>query len=135
MKAMMAIATAAALATMGMIEGVARAEPARASDASCAAREASVYFAPGGAELNAFSKQIIDRIAADAKACGRAQVAADAPNGAMKAQRMGAIASAFAADGVHLAALKAAPSAAKAAYAPGETMTERTAVLRLIPTH
>ena len=130
MKAMMAIAAAAALATIGMIEGVAHADPVAAS---CAARQAQIYFAPGSADLNAFSKRIIDRIAADAKACGRAQVAVDAPEGALKARRMTAIASAFAAQGVHIVIARAAPAARKVAYSASETMIDRTAAIRLTP--
>ena len=130
MKAMMAIATAAALATIGMIEGVAHADPVAAS---CEARQALVYFAPGSADLNAFSNKIIDRIAADAKACGRAQVAVDAPEGALKLRRMTAIAGAFAADGVNIIIARAPPAASKVAYAASETMIDRTATLRLMP--
>ena len=73
MKAMMAIATAAALATIGVIEGAAHAQTPQPS-ASCRTHEASIYFEKNGVELNPFSRQIIARLAADAKSCGRAQV-------------------------------------------------------------
>jgi hypothetical protein len=127
MKTMMAIAVAAALATMGMIEGVARAEPAPATGA-CATHQASIYFARNAVELNAWSKQIVARLAADAKACGRAQVIADAPDGALKPQRAAAISRAFAANGVQAILVHASSTG----MAPAdESVLDRAAAVRV----
>jgi hypothetical protein len=131
MKTMMAIAVAAALATMGMIEGVARAEPVSANGpatGACATHQASIYFARNAIALNSYSKQIIARLAADAKACGRAQVIADAPDGALKPQRAAAISSAFAANGVQAILLHASSTSAPAA---DESVLDRAAAVRL----
>jgi hypothetical protein len=131
MKTMMAIAVGVALATMGMIEGVARAEPVPANTlatGACATHAASIYFARNAVELNSWSRQIVARLAADAKACGRSQVFADAPDGALKPQRAAAISKAFAANGVqavlvHVSSTSTAPL--------DESVLDRAAAVRV----
>jgi hypothetical protein len=127
MKTMMAIAVATALATMGMIEGVARAEPAPATGA-CATHAASIYFEKNRVELNSYSRQIVARLAADTKSCGRSLVFADAPNGALKTQRSAAISGAFAANGVHVILARAASTDISPA---NENVLDRAASVRV----
>jgi hypothetical protein len=127
MKTMMAIAVAAAVATVGMIEGVARADTLPATGA-CATHQASIYFAKNAVELNSYSKQVVARLAVDAKACGRSQVFADAPNGALKPQRAAAISSVFAANGVQAVLVRASSTDT----APtNESVLDRAAAVRV----
>ena len=127
MKSMMAIAAAAALATVGMIEGVARADTAPATGA-CASHQASIYFEKNAVELNSYSRKIVARLAADVKACGRAQVIADAPDGALKPQRANAIFRAFAANGIQAILIHAASTST----APvDESVLDRAAAVRV----
>jgi hypothetical protein len=127
MKTMMAIAVAAALATVGMIEGVARADTLPATGA-CAMHQGAIYFAKNAVELNAYSRQVVARLAADAKACGRAQVFADAPDGALKPQRAAAISSAFRANGVEAVLIRV--SSTDTAPANGSVL-DRAAAIRV----
>jgi hypothetical protein len=127
MKTMMAIAVAAALATVGMIEGVARADTLPAAGA-CATHQGSIYFAKNAVELNAYSRQVVARLAADAKMCGRAQVFADAPDGALKPQRAAAISSAFRAKGVEAVLIRASSTDTAPA---SESVLDRAAAVRV----
>jgi hypothetical protein len=52
-------------------------DAASADEPSCAGREASVYFEKGKSEINDFSKAVVERVAAEAKACGVTTVVAD----------------------------------------------------------
>ena len=127
MKAMMAIAAAAALATLGMVTSIARADPFPTTGA-CAMHQASIYFEKDAVELNSYSKAIIARLAAEAKACGRSQVYADAPNGALKLQRGAAIFRAFAATGVPVILVRATSTNA----APiDDSVLDRAAAVRV----
>lgn len=72
---------------------------------SCSTREASVYFENGNMKLNDFSTAVIDRVAAEAKACGAAQVVAQSNSDA----RAQAVSKAFEARGVQVVVVTQPP--------------------------
>ena len=65
---------------------------------SCPDRAASVYFENGKTKLNQFSQAVIDRVAAEAKACGATQVVARSDSDA----RADAVSKAFEARGLQV---------------------------------
>jgi len=72
-------------------------DTASAQEASCDGREVSVYFEKGKSEINDFSKAVVERVAAEAKACGITTVVADTK---VDGRRAAAIAKAFQPSGV-----------------------------------
>lgn len=65
--------------------------------ATCPTHEVSLYFEQGKTEFNEFSRQLVERVAAEAKACGARQIVAETP---VTGQRAKAVRQAFAARGV-----------------------------------
>jgi hypothetical protein len=65
--------------------------------ATCPVREASVYFERGEPHMNAFSTAVIERVAAEAHACGAREIFAETSVGGDYAE---AISSAFRARGL-----------------------------------
>jgi ABC-type sugar transport system substrate-binding protein len=84
--------SAALIGLVGFVYDTATADKAMA----CPDRAASVYFETGKTNLNPFSEAVIDRVAAEAKACGAAQVVAQADSEA----RAKAVSKAFESRGV-----------------------------------
>ncbi|MBI1358677.1 MAG: hypothetical protein GC155_00155 [Alphaproteobacteria bacterium] len=126
MKAMMAIAVGMALATMAGVEGVAHA------DSPCASEQASIYFEKDRSDVTPASREIVDRLAAQAKSCRRAQVVADAPQGALHDARANALRRSFAQAGVHVVLASSSPLQASASIGE-ELVLGRSAVLRVEP--
>jgi hypothetical protein len=91
--------------------------------ASCSAREVSIYFDKDTTAFNKFSQQLVERVAADAKACGAPQVVAEVKSGPERAQ---AVSHAFNDLGVGVILTgnpKRVPSA--------ETLADREVVIRV----
>ena len=65
---------------------------------ACPDRESAVYFENGKTRLNEFSNVVIDRVAAEAKACGAREVVAETNSNA----RAQAVANAFEARGLQV---------------------------------
>jgi ABC-type sugar transport system substrate-binding protein len=78
-------ALAAALGAMMVTPAEAQAAP------HCADREVVLYFEKGEADFNEFSQALLAKVADAARACGVAQVTAQAPEGALAAQRAAAV--------------------------------------------
>src|SRR5579871_2477392 len=123
MKTMMAIAVGAALTTMALVNS------AHADPAPCGDRQASIYFEKDEASLSPASREIVHRLAADAKSCGRAQITAQAPSGALAQARAKALRAAFAEAGV-VVTLVEKPTLSIAA-AKGDFIADRAASVRL----
>ncbi len=71
----------------GFIYDAANAQSLYAKDpAVCSSREVSIYFDKDTTEFNKFSQQLVERIAADAKACGAKQIVAEVKSGPERAQ-------------------------------------------------
>jgi hypothetical protein len=104
--------------------GVAFIYDASAQAPSCSGREASVYFEKGKSELNGFSKVVIERVAAEAKACGLTTVVAETK---VDGKRADALANAFKPLG--LTVVVAGPPAL--APAAGDFIADRAASVRL----
>ena len=126
MKTMMAIAVGTALATCAAVVGVAHADPLCASD------QASVYFEKDRSDVTPASREIVDRLASQAKSCGRAQVIADAPQGALHDARANALRRSFAQAGVHLV-LASSSTLQPAPRAGAELILDRSAIVRVEP--
>lgn len=90
---------------------------------ACPDREASVYFEKGEARFNDFSTAVIERVAAEARACGAQAVVAETSIGGAYAE---AITSAFDAKGLNV--IVAAPPTAPPA---GDFIAGRAANVRL----
>lgn len=74
---------------------------ARTLPEDCTGRQAAVYFEQGSARVSAASKVVLERIAAEAKACGKsAKLVAEAPQGDLERRRAEALESMFANTGV-----------------------------------
>jgi len=89
---------------------------------SCSDREAAVYFEKDKTSLNEFSKVVIERVAAEAIACGATQVVAETNSEA----RAKAVSKAFEARGLQV--IVVTPPALPAAE---EFIAGRTAQVRL----
>lgn len=71
----------------GFVYDQASAQPLHAQQAaSCSGREVSIYFDKDTTAFNKFSQQLVERVAADAKACGATQIVADVKSGPERAQ-------------------------------------------------
>jgi hypothetical protein len=90
---------------------------------ACPEREASVYFEKGEPRFNDFSTAVIERVAAEARACGAREVVAETSIGGPYAD---AISSAFVAKGLNV--VVAAPPTPPAA---GDFIAGRAASVRL----
>ena len=99
-------------------------DTAFAQEAACEGRKVSVYFEKGKSEINDFSKAVVERVAAEAKACGITTVVADAR---IDGRRATAIAKAFQPSGVKVV-LAGNPSLAPA---KGDFIADRAATVRL----
>jgi hypothetical protein len=89
----------------------------------CPAREAAVYFEKGEPRFNEFSTAVIERVAAEARACGAREVVAETSIGGAYVE---AITSAFDAKGLNVVVAQPAivPDA-------GDFITGRAASVRL----
>lgn len=99
-------------------------DAASAQEASCEGREVSVYFEKGKSDINDFSRAVVERIAAEAKACGITTVIADTK---VDGRRAAAIAEAFQPSGVKVV-LAGNPSLAPA---NGDFIADRAVTVRL----
>lgn len=99
-------------------------DAASAQEASCEGREVSVYFEKGKSDINDFSRAVVERIAAEAKACGITTVIADTK---VDGRRAAAIAKAFRPSGVKIV-LAGNPSLAPA---NGDFIADRAVTVRL----
>lgn len=109
----------------GFIYDAAHAQSLYAKDpASCSSREVSIYFDKDTTAFNKFSQQLVERIAADAKACGARQIVAEVKSGPERAQ---AVSHAFNDLGVGVI-LTGNPKLVPAA----ETLADREVVVRVV---
>jgi ABC-type sugar transport system substrate-binding protein len=99
-------------------------DAASAGEPLCAGREVSVYFEKGKSEINEFSKAVVERVAAEAKACGIDTVVADTK---VDSRRTAAITEAFEPLGVKVVVAGNPPSAP----ASGDFIADRAATVRL----
>jgi len=75
-------------------------EPRKLPD-DCTSRQAAVYFEQGSARVSASSKAVLERIAAEAKACGKsAKLVAEAPQDDLERRRAEALEAMFVNKGV-----------------------------------
>ncbi len=86
---------ALALGVAAFAYDTARAEP----PVDCPTQEVSLYFEHGKSEFNDFSKQLVERVAAEAKACGARQIVAETKVGGERART---VQQAFASRGVEV---------------------------------
>jgi hypothetical protein len=100
---------------------------ASAQAPSCSSREVSVYFEKGKAELNGFSKAVVERVATEAKACGLTTVVAETK---VDGKRAAALSKAFKPLGLTVI-LAGSPALAPAA---GDFIADRAASVRLTMT-
>lgn len=61
---------------------------AQTSATSCSGREVSIYFDKDTTEFNQFSKQLVERVATEAKTCGAKEVVAEVKSGPERAQAL-----------------------------------------------
>ncbi len=101
-------------------------DAASAQDAFCEGLEVSVYFEKGKSEINDFSKVVVERVAAEAKACGITTIVADTNVEGRRAVAI-AIAKAFQPSGVRVV-FAGNPSLAPA---DGDFIADRAATVRL----
>jgi hypothetical protein len=102
MKALTAMTVGAAMIGLaGFVYDTATADQLMA----CPDREAAVYFENGKTRLNDFSNVVIDRVAAEAKACGAHEVVAETSSDA----RAKAVAKAFEARGLQVVVVTPPP--------------------------
>jgi len=94
---------------------------------ACPEREASVYFEKGEPRFNAFSTAVIERVAAEARACGARQVVAETSIGGAYAE---AIASAFQAKGLDIIVAQPPLPAASADFVAGRAANVRLTMHR-----
>jgi hypothetical protein len=99
-------------------------DAASAREQACEGREASIYFEKGKTEFNDFSKVVVERVAAEAKACGISQIVASTKAGGKRAE---AIARAFEPLGVKVILVGQPPTAP----AVGDFISDRAASVRL----
>lgn len=120
------------IAFVGMgVASYVTAKEAHAQQAACSAREVTLYFEKDGVAVNAASRAIVEKLAADAKACGAKDVIVDAPNGALERRRASAIESAFRQQGVTATLVLPATLEPKPVV---ETVLDRAARVRISPT-
>lgn len=91
---------------------------------ACPQREVALYFEKGATEFNDMSKQLVQRVALEAKACGAKQVVAETKGG----ERAAAISQAFEPFGVRVILVSPRLSTS------GDGISDRTATVRLGPT-
>lgn len=84
---------ALALGAAAFAYDTARADP----PANCPSHEVSLYFEQGQNEFNTFSKQLVERVAGEAKECGARQIVAETP---VTGERAKAIQQAFESRGI-----------------------------------
>jgi hypothetical protein len=99
-------------------------DTASADEPACAGREASIYFEKGRNEFNDFSKAVVERLAAEAKACGVSQVVAETRVGG---KRLDAISNAF--EPLGLKVILVGPP--RVAPPAGDFVADRAASVRL----
>ncbi len=92
--------------------------------AACPQREVALYFEKGAAEFNDMSKQLVQRVAMEAKACGAKQVVAETKTG----ERAQAVSEAFEPFGIRVILVSQRLSTS------GDAISDRTATVRLGPT-
>ncbi|MDP3736943.1 MAG: hypothetical protein Q8R02_06110 [Hyphomonadaceae bacterium] len=92
--------------------------------ASCPTHEVSLYFEKGQTQLNDYSKQVADRIAAEAKACGAREIVAETK---VSGKRALAITETFEALGVNVVLVGPHLWLVSA----GDTVADRTAKVRI----
>ena len=90
----------------------------------CSSREVSIYFDKDTTAFNKFSQQLVERIAADAKACGARHIVAEVKSGPERAQ---AVSHAFNDLGVSVI-LTGNPKLVPAA----ETLADREVIVRVV---
>lgn len=90
---------------------------------ACSPREVSIYFDKDTTVFNKFSRQLVERVATEAKACGARQVVAEVKSGPDRAE---AVSHAFADLGVNVI-LVGNPHEAPAA----ESVADREVVVRV----
>lgn len=91
--------------------------------AACSDREVSIYFDKDTTEFNSYSKQLVERVAAEAKSCGSKQVVAEVKSGPDRAE---AVTGAFKDLGVKV--ILAHPPAATPA---AESVADRAVIVRV----
>lgn len=91
---------------------------------ACPTHEVSLYFEKGQTQFNGFSKAVVERIAAEARACGAQQVVAETK---VHGARADAIVDAFASEGMQVV-LAGQPRTAPQA---GDFIADRAASVRL----
>ncbi len=97
---------------------------ARNQAPDCPAREVSLYFERDKAELNSFSKVLVDKVVTEAKSCGARQILAEAQADPAHAH---AISDAFESRGLKVV-MAASP---RTSAAPSEAMAARATSVRL----
>ena len=90
---------------------------------ACPTQEVSLYFEKGQTEFNGFSKAVVERVAAEARACGAQQLVAETK---VRGARAEAIVDAFASQGVQVV-LAGQPRTAPQA---GDFIADRAASVR-----
>lgn len=93
----------------------------------CPVREAAVYFEKGEPRFNAFSTAVIERVAAEARACGARQVVAETSVGGAHAE---AIARAFEAKGVNVVVAPPTTAPASSDFIAGRAANVRLTMHR-----
>lgn len=100
---------------------------AQTSAASCSGREVSIYFDKDTTEFNQFSKQLVERVATEAKTCGSKQVVAEVKSGAERAE---AVSEAFQDLGVKVILVGPPVAASK-----GDSIADRAVIVRVASRH
>lgn len=124
MSAMRPIAASCGFALLAFVSGA----PANA-ETGCPTREVQVYFEPGEERLSAFSGEIAERIAREARTCPGAVLTAEGHGGALSPGRATAISDAFEGLGVNVIIVGEDPPGRPSQRSRG--VAERSAGLRL----
>ncbi len=96
---------------------------AQAPAASCSGREVSIYFDKDTTEFNQFSKQLVERVATEAKTCGSKQVVAEVKSGP---ERAAAVSEAFQDLGVKVILVGRPPAAPSS-----DSIADRAVIVRV----
>lgn len=99
---------------------------------SCAPRAAEIYFERNGADLSTYADLIVERMAAEAKACAAARLVIEAGSGALAQRRAETIDAAMARHGVdgeirYQNGVRLTPVASR------ENVLDRSVTVRVVP--